>query len=70
MKMQILRDAKGDIVAAFERNRGAVVSVRAEPAEGQKLEEQEVDDRVLDEDGILGVFRLQRARSGEDDRGD
>ena len=62
MKMQVLRDAKGDIVATFERTRGALASVRAEPTEGQKLDEEDVDDRILDEEGILGVFRHQRGR--------
>jgi hypothetical protein len=32
MKMQVLRDAKGEMIATFERTRGAVVSVRAEEA--------------------------------------
>jgi len=70
MKMQVLRDVKGELVAAFERTRGEVVSVRAEAAEDQKLEEEEVEERVLNEEGILGVFRLQRGRPTERDRGD
>ena len=70
MKMQVLRDAKGEIIAAFEPTRGGLVSVRAEPAEDQKLEEEEVEERLLNEEGILGVFRLQRGRRAERDRGD
>jgi hypothetical protein len=70
MKMQVLRDAKGEVIAAFEKTRGQVVSVRAEPADDQKLEELDVEERVLDEEGILGVLRLQRVRPSERDRGD
>jgi redox-regulated HSP33 family molecular chaperone len=70
MKMQVLRDAKGEMIATFERTRGAVVSVRAEEAEGQKLHEEEIEDKLLDEYGILGVFRHQKAGSAERDLGD
>ena len=68
MKMHVLRDKDGDVVAAYEQVRGGVVSVRAEPAEGQRLRVEEIDEGVLDQEGILGVYRLQK--TAERDRGD
>ena len=68
MKMHILRDEKGEVVAAYEQVRGGVVSVRAEPAGSQKLQVEEIDEDVLDKEGVLGVYRLPK--TAERDRGD
>ena len=68
MKMHVLRDEKGEIVTAYEQVRGGVVSVRAEPAVSQKLQVEEIDEGLLDQEGILGVYRLPKP--AERDRGD
>lgn len=44
MKIQILKDAKGERVASFERTPGTPVSVEAEVSMGYELEEMEVSD--------------------------
>jgi hypothetical protein len=44
MKIQVLRNARGDIVAAFERTPRALVSVEAQPGEGERLEEMEASE--------------------------
>lgn len=44
MKVQYLRDSKGEIVATFELTPGANVSVRPEIANDQRLEEVETPE--------------------------
>jgi len=43
--MMALRNARGEVVAAFERAPGALVSVEAQPGEGERLEEMEASER-------------------------
>ena len=58
MKVQILRDSKGDVIAAFERTSEAIVSVEAEVANDQKLEEVEASDNYAsDVDSFYQSYR-------------
>ncbi len=60
MKMQILRNSKGDIIAAFERTPGALVSVEAEPEVGDRLEELELSDECRSDQTPLDLDSLKR----------
>lgn len=62
MKMQILRDAKGEIVATFERTQGAPVSVEAEVNMGFELEEMEVPDDCKCGPDALDLLYRKRPR--------
>ena len=58
MKVQILRDSKGDVIAAFERTSETIVSVEAEVASDQKLEEVEAPDNYAsDVDSFYQRYR-------------
>ena len=59
MKMQILRDRKGEIIAIFERRPGALVSIEPEPEDGDELAEIEVPDEYLMMPSADLINRLQ-----------
>jgi hypothetical protein len=58
MKVQILRDSEGDVIASFERTPEAIVSVAAEVSSDQKLEEVEAPDNYAsDIDSFYQSYR-------------
>ncbi len=59
MKIQILRDSKGEVIATFEQRPGALVSMEPEPEAGQDLAEVEVPDEYLRMSSTDLINRLQ-----------
>ena len=59
MKMQILRDSKGEVIATFERAPGALASTEPEVSEGEELVEVEVPDEYLSLPSPDFIKRLQ-----------
>jgi hypothetical protein len=57
MKIQVLRNARGEVVAAFERTPGALVSVEAQPGEGERLEEMDLSELGQLEQGISDLLQ-------------
>ncbi|SFQ14418.1 hypothetical protein SAMN05216419_10743 [Nitrosomonas cryotolerans] len=63
MRMQILKNSKGEIVAAYEATPGASVSIEVEPSIGQELDELDVPEQLLrSEEDILGVLSIKLPR--------
>jgi len=59
MKMQILRNSKGEIIATFERMLAASVSTEPEVSEGEELVEVEVPDEYIRMPAPDFIKRLQ-----------
>jgi hypothetical protein len=59
MKMQILRNTKGEIIATFEQAPTALVSTEPEVSRGQQLVEAEVPDEYLRMPAPDFIKRLQ-----------
>jgi hypothetical protein len=61
MKIQILRDSKGEVIAIFERTPRELVVIEAEVAPDHKLEEREVpDDFIFSQDADAMFNRIRR----------
>lgn len=59
MKIQILRDPKGKVIATFERTPGALVSMEADVGNGEELIEVDVPDEYLRLPSADFIKRLQ-----------
>ena len=59
MKMQLLRDSKGQIIAAFERTLTAPVLTEPEVSKGQELQEVDVPDEYIRMPAPDFIERLQ-----------
>jgi hypothetical protein len=61
MKVQVLRDSKGEVIATFQRTPGELVSVEVEVDKDAKLEEVEVADEYASESDLDALYKqLQR----------
>lgn len=59
MKIQILKDSKGQVIATLERTLAATVSTEPEVSEGQELVEVEVPDEYMRMPAPEFIERLQ-----------
>jgi len=59
MRMKILGNVKGEVLAAFEDTPGAPVSIGAEPGVGEDVEELELADSFRSEHEALELFNVK-----------
>jgi hypothetical protein len=59
MRMQILRNPKGEVIAMFERTLDALVSTEPEVSEGEELVEVELPDEYIRMPAPDSIKRLQ-----------
>ena len=59
MKMKILGNVKGEVLAAFEETPGAPVSIEAEPGVGEEVEEIELADSFRSEREALELYSVK-----------
>ena len=59
MKIQILRDSKGEVIATFERTPVALVSMEADVGEGEELVEVDVPNEYVSLPPTDFIKRLQ-----------
>ncbi len=67
MKMMVLKDAKGRLIAAVDPTPVGLASVELEPGVGEELEEIEVPDNFRSELEVLDLYPSpKRARHKEE----
>jgi hypothetical protein len=59
MKMKILGNVKGEVLAAFEETPGAPVSIAVEPGVGEEVEEFELADSFRSEREALDLYSVK-----------
>jgi hypothetical protein len=59
MRMKVLGNVKGQVLAAYEETPGAPVSVEAEPGAGEEIEELELADSFRSEFEALELYQMK-----------
>jgi hypothetical protein len=55
MKVQVLKNASGQILAAFDRSPGAQVSIAAEPGQAESIQDADVSELSKTRSGLTGI---------------